>query len=70
MQNSTINIFYVLGIGYGQSVIKLYDSGYIIIEVWALFYLAFAFSSQLPWATCDNTWNTGNSWTLEFTFRF
>ncbi|XP_062285093.1 sodium- and chloride-dependent betaine transporter-like [Scomber scombrus] len=47
------------GIGYAQFVMKLYDFSYILIQVWALFYLVFSFRSQLPWATCDNTWNTG-----------
>nr|XP_046264519.1 sodium- and chloride-dependent GABA transporter 3-like [Scatophagus argus] len=48
------------GIGYGQLVKKLYDFTYIIIQVWALLYLVFSFGSQLPWATCENTWNTAN----------
>ncbi|KAM7400112.1 hypothetical protein PAMA_004691 [Pampus argenteus] len=48
------------GIGYGHFIMKMYDFGYILIQVWALFYLVFSFSSQLPWATCDNTWNTAN----------
>uniref|UniRef100_A0A3Q3X1T5 Transporter n=1 Tax=Mola mola TaxID=94237 RepID=A0A3Q3X1T5_MOLML len=48
------------GVGYGQLVMKLYDFSYIIVQVWALFCLIVSFGSQLPWATCDNTWNTGN----------
>ncbi|XP_055359534.1 sodium- and chloride-dependent GABA transporter 3-like [Betta splendens] len=48
------------GIGYGFFIMKLYDFSYILIQVWALFYLAFSFRSQLPWAHCDNTWNTVN----------
>ncbi|KAM8849974.1 sodium- and chloride-dependent betaine transporter-like isoform 2-T2 [Spinachia spinachia] len=48
------------GIGYGQAVVKLYDFSFIIIETWALFYLVFSFSAQMPWATCDNWWNTPN----------
>ncbi|GLD49354.1 sodium- and chloride-dependent GABA transporter 3-like isoform X1 [Lates japonicus] len=48
------------GIGYGHFVIKLYDFIYIIIQVWALFYLASSFTSKLPWASCDNSWNTVN----------
>ncbi|XP_047188243.1 sodium- and chloride-dependent GABA transporter 3-like isoform X3 [Scophthalmus maximus] len=48
------------GIGYGHFMMKLYDSSYIIIQVWTLLYLAFSFTSQLPWASCDNTWNTVN----------
>uniref|UniRef100_A0A3B4U4U1 Transporter n=1 Tax=Seriola dumerili TaxID=41447 RepID=A0A3B4U4U1_SERDU len=45
--------------GYGQAVMKLYDFSFIIVQVWALFYLVFSFTSQLPWANCENTWNTG-----------
>ncbi|ROJ25320.1 Sodium- and chloride-dependent GABA transporter 2 [Anabarilius grahami] len=47
------------GIGYAGQLIILYGCiYYIIILAWALFYLFFSFSSQLPWASCDNTWNT------------
>ncbi|XP_068605090.1 sodium- and chloride-dependent GABA transporter 3-like [Brachionichthys hirsutus] len=48
------------GIGCGLLVMKCYDFSYIVIEAWALFYLAFSFRAQLPWATCNNTWNTAN----------
>ncbi|XP_051266886.1 sodium- and chloride-dependent GABA transporter 3-like isoform X7 [Dicentrarchus labrax] len=48
------------GIGYGNIIMKLYDFSYIIIQVWALLYLVFSFRSQLPWASCENTWNTAN----------
>ncbi|XP_029687049.1 sodium- and chloride-dependent betaine transporter-like isoform X1 [Takifugu rubripes] len=48
------------GIGYGHLVMKFYDFSYILIEVWAVFYLMFSFRWPLPWATCENTWNTGN----------
>uniref|UniRef100_A0A8P4KF36 Transporter n=1 Tax=Dicentrarchus labrax TaxID=13489 RepID=A0A8P4KF36_DICLA len=47
------------GIGYGNFIMKLYEFNYIIIQVWALLYLVFSFRSQLPWASCENTWNTG-----------
>ncbi|XP_070830096.1 sodium- and chloride-dependent betaine transporter-like [Chaetodon trifascialis] len=53
------------GIGYGQAVMKLYVFSYIMIEVWALFYLVFSFRSQLPWATCENTWNSANCLDLQ-----
>ncbi|XP_056138822.1 sodium- and chloride-dependent GABA transporter 2-like [Lampris incognitus] len=47
------------GIGYGGQLILLYSCMYyIIVLAWALFYLAFSFSSQLPWASCNNIWNT------------
>ncbi|XP_056277481.1 sodium- and chloride-dependent betaine transporter-like [Pseudoliparis swirei] len=48
------------GIGWAQLVTKLYDFSYIIVQVWALFYLVFSFRAQLPWTTCGNTWNTEN----------
>uniref|UniRef100_A0A8C5AYQ3 Transporter n=1 Tax=Gadus morhua TaxID=8049 RepID=A0A8C5AYQ3_GADMO len=47
------------GIGYGSQVVVLYSSTYyIIILAWAFFYLFSSFSSELPWASCSNTWNT------------
>ncbi|XP_034743606.1 sodium- and chloride-dependent GABA transporter 3-like [Etheostoma cragini] len=48
------------GIGHGYFIMKLYDFSYILVQVWALFYLVFSFRSQLPWASCNNTWNTAN----------
>ncbi|XP_057203805.1 sodium- and chloride-dependent GABA transporter 2-like [Triplophysa rosa] len=49
------------GIGYAGQLLVLYSCMYyIIILAWALFYLFFSFSSQLPWASCDNAWNTDN----------
>ncbi|XP_077058545.1 sodium- and chloride-dependent GABA transporter 2-like [Siphateles boraxobius] len=47
------------GIGYAGQLIQVYSCMYyIIILAWALFYLIFSFRSQLPWASCDNMWNT------------
>ncbi|XP_036440988.1 sodium- and chloride-dependent GABA transporter 2-like [Colossoma macropomum] len=47
------------GIGYASQLILVYSCMcYIILLAWALLYLVFSFSSQLPWSTCDNTWNT------------
>nr|XP_020468107.1 sodium- and chloride-dependent GABA transporter 3-like [Monopterus albus] len=53
------------GIGVGQLIISLCFFIYILIEAWALFYLVFSFRSQLPWASCDNTWNTANCLNLQ-----
>ncbi|XP_028654611.2 sodium- and chloride-dependent GABA transporter 2-like [Erpetoichthys calabaricus] len=47
------------GIGYASLVINGYCCiCYIIIQAWALFYLLHCFSQVLPWANCNNTWNT------------
>lgn len=32
---------------------------YIVILAWAFLYLFFSFNSELPWASCRNSWNTG-----------
>ena len=49
------------GIGYAMvaltSVVALY---YNVIIAWALYYMAMSFTGVLPWATCDNWWNTEN----------
>uniref|UniRef100_A0A8C3MCM4 Transporter n=1 Tax=Geospiza parvula TaxID=87175 RepID=A0A8C3MCM4_GEOPR len=48
------------GIGYATQVIVGYlNIYYIVILSWALFYLFSSFSSVLPWASCNNPWNSG-----------
>ncbi|KAM9813255.1 sodium- and chloride-dependent GABA transporter 2-like [Neosynchiropus ocellatus] len=47
------------GLGYGSQVVVLYSSiYYIIILAWAFLYLFSSFSSELPWSSCSNPWNT------------
>ncbi|XP_036413087.1 sodium- and chloride-dependent GABA transporter 2-like [Colossoma macropomum] len=47
------------GLGYASQVMILHGCVYyIIILAWALFYLGCSFQSELPWAHCNNTWNT------------
>uniref|UniRef100_A0AAR2INN9 Transporter n=1 Tax=Pygocentrus nattereri TaxID=42514 RepID=A0AAR2INN9_PYGNA len=46
------------GVGYAGQILQIYGRVYMMILAWALFYLVFSFSSQLPWASCDNSWNT------------
>ncbi|KAK0156254.1 Sodium- and chloride-dependent GABA transporter 2 [Merluccius polli] len=49
------------GVGYGGLVVLLYTCiCYPTILAWALFYLIFSFSYELPWASCTNYWNTDN----------
>ncbi|CAB1315280.1 unnamed protein product, partial [Coregonus sp. 'balchen'] len=48
-------------LGYGSQVVVLYTGVYyIIILAWAFLYLFSSFSSELPWASCKNSWNTDN----------
>uniref|UniRef100_A0AAR2LW54 Transporter n=1 Tax=Pygocentrus nattereri TaxID=42514 RepID=A0AAR2LW54_PYGNA len=47
------------GVGYAtQVIVALLNVYYIIVLAWGIFYLAFSFSSSLPWSSCNNTWNT------------
>ncbi|XP_017276824.1 sodium- and chloride-dependent betaine transporter isoform X2 [Kryptolebias marmoratus] len=47
------------GIGYASHLIIIFSAtSYIMILVWAFFYLFSSFKSDLPWATCGNDWNT------------
>ncbi|KAL2090960.1 hypothetical protein ACEWY4_013223 [Coilia grayii] len=50
------------GLGYGSQVVVLYTGiYYIIILAWAFLYLFSSFSSELPWASCKNYWNTAQT---------
>jgi len=47
------------GIGYGMCCVSLYIGTYYnIILSWAFYYIFSSFSSELPWSSCDNVWNT------------
>ncbi|XP_033993171.1 sodium- and chloride-dependent GABA transporter 2-like isoform X2 [Trematomus bernacchii] len=49
------------GLGYGSQVTLLYSVVYyIVILAWAFLYLFSSFHTVLPWASCNNTWNTDN----------
>ena len=51
--------FVFVGIGIATIVVDfLMNSYYIIILAWSAFYFVQCFSSVLPWATCENAWNT------------
>uniref|UniRef100_A0A8D0D4V3 Transporter n=1 Tax=Sander lucioperca TaxID=283035 RepID=A0A8D0D4V3_SANLU len=47
------------GLGYGSQVVVLYTGVYyIVILAWTFLYLFSSFRSELPWASCNNSWNT------------
>ncbi|XP_072308495.1 solute carrier family 6 member 11a [Eucyclogobius newberryi] len=47
------------GMGYASAIIVFYGCiSYIVILAWAFLYLFSSFSGELPWAVCNNTWNT------------
>lgn len=48
------------GLGYGTQVANFYSLvHYIVILAWAFLYLFSSFNAELPWGSCNNTWNTG-----------
>lgn len=51
--------FFLLGIGFSVVLIAFYvDLYYNVIIAWALHFFFRSFSSELPWAKCNNPWNT------------
>ncbi|KAL2093894.1 hypothetical protein ACEWY4_011206 [Coilia grayii] len=47
------------GVGYAtQVIVALLNFYYIIVLAWGIFYLSFSFTWDLPWSSCNNTWNT------------
>ena len=47
------------GIGYAMFMLSLYIGTYYnVILSWAFFYIFSSFTTSLPWASCDNWWNT------------
>lgn len=57
--NSWIKPSLFTGIGIATTVIVfLLNIYYIVILAWDVAYLGMAFSAVLPWAHCNNTWNT------------
>uniref|UniRef100_A0A8C7IWH8 Transporter n=1 Tax=Oncorhynchus kisutch TaxID=8019 RepID=A0A8C7IWH8_ONCKI len=56
------------GIGYASIVIvSLLNIYYIVILAWGLYYLFQCFQPELPWAKCNQPWNTARC--VEDTFR-
>uniref|UniRef100_H3AQG6 Solute carrier family 6 member 8 n=1 Tax=Latimeria chalumnae TaxID=7897 RepID=H3AQG6_LATCH len=47
------------GLGYASLVITFLCNCYIVLLlVWAVYYLIHSFTKTLPWASCNNTWNS------------
>ncbi|CAL8129654.1 unnamed protein product [Orchesella dallaii] len=54
------------GIGYAICIIDLYvGMHYNTIISWAVYYLVQSFQAELPWISCNNTWNTDACVTLD-----
>ena len=54
-----IDIKSIIGVGWGfiitSAVCSIY---YIVLLTWAVYYLGMSLGKDVPWRTCDNSWNT------------
>jgi solute carrier family 6 GABA transporter-like protein 6/8/11/12/13 len=60
------------GTGIATVVISFFlTTYYIVIIAWAMYFIFSSFRSEIPWKTCNNTWNTADCWdgTLNFTLK-
>ncbi|XP_019716268.1 sodium- and chloride-dependent creatine transporter 1 [Hippocampus comes] len=65
MKAGSINVWNIAplfkGLGYASMVIVFFcNTYYIMVLAWAFYYLIKSFSSQLPWSSCGNPWNTNS----------
>uniref|UniRef100_A0A3B4WRY5 Transporter n=1 Tax=Seriola lalandi dorsalis TaxID=1841481 RepID=A0A3B4WRY5_SERLL len=63
MKAGSINVWNIAplfkGLGYASMVIVFFcNTYYIMVLAWGFYYLIKSFTSNLPWSSCDNPWNT------------
>ncbi|XP_069956817.1 sodium-dependent dopamine transporter-like [Cherax quadricarinatus] len=51
------------GVGYCAVLVAYFVSFYYnVIIAWSIYYVYASFSYELPWTSCNHTWNTDNCW--------
>lgn len=65
----TCVIKFLQGLGIGMPLVSLYVSVYFgVIIAWSLYYTFSSFTSELPWSSCDNSFNSpGKIFTFSLT---
>ena len=59
---------FLSGVGYASVIVDwLIALYYNVVVAQCLFYFFASMTSELPWASCNNTWNTENcAWNSEY----
>lgn len=58
------------GVGYGICLVSTFVGMYYnTIIAWGVFYMFASFRSEVPWAGCNNSWNTENCMSLTTNFN-
>ena len=56
---------FAAGVGGAMFLVSFFVSIYYnVIIAWTFFYFFASFTTDLPWASCDNEWNTPGKWVL------
>lgn len=54
------------GIGYAMCVLNFFTGLYYnTIISWAVFFFVESFTNNLPWTSCNNSWNSNNCRTID-----
>lgn len=62
--------FGITGVGYGICLVSTFVGMYYnTIIAWGVFYMFASFRSEVPWAGCNNSWNTQNCMSLSNNFN-
>ena len=55
------------GLGYAMVTLGfLAHNNGVVITAWSFYYLAVGFQKELPWGSCNQTWNTNECYSLKF----
>lgn len=65
------HLILIVGVGIAMVAVSALTSLYYnMILAWSYYYFFASFTSDLPWVSCDNSWNTrGNNLSLSVLYK-